>query len=430
MIRLDYLLKKDGYLFALMLITVPLAGELKFYPLNEVYRISFGAPAFFFFLLLLRHVPAVLSGLLTGAAVVGFRIGLACWGGEHAGFTAAFFSQYPSFFFYFTYACLFYVLKVRLFWDRPLMIGFLGFLIEMASDAVEMTVQFSGGKQIMMPDKLADIAVIAVSHTFIVLSFFNVMKLHESQVREKQTRKQHEHMLMIVSNLYEETIHLKKTLKTTEHVTKESYQLYREMSGNDRELGSRMLRLAGEIHEVKKDNQRIFAGLSKLISNERFRDYMKATDLVGLVIRINEKYAESLGKDIQFKSVIEGEHPDYHVFTVLSILNNLTANAVEAMGDRGEIRLALRRAEGGMAEFEAEDDGPGIPGKIGEVIYDPGFTSKYDEFGTPSTGIGLSYVKEIVTELDGDISFHNKPKGVIFTIKLPVKHLIAERMNS
>ena len=73
---------------------------------------------------------------------------------------------------------------------------------------------------------------------------------------------------------------------------------------------------------------------------------MKAADLVGLVIRINEKYAESLGKDIQFKSVIEGEHPDYHVFTVLSILNNLTANAVEAMGDRGEIRLALRRAEG------------------------------------------------------------------------------------
>lgn len=49
MIRLDYLLKKDGYLFALMLITVPLAGELKFYPLNEVYRISFGAPAFSFF---------------------------------------------------------------------------------------------------------------------------------------------------------------------------------------------------------------------------------------------------------------------------------------------------------------------------------------------------------------------------------------------
>lgn len=54
-----------------------------------------------------------------------------------------------------------------------------------------------------------------------------------------------EHMLMIVSNLYEETIHLKKTLKTTEHVTKESYQLYREMSGNDRELSDRMFAPCG-----------------------------------------------------------------------------------------------------------------------------------------------------------------------------------------
>ncbi len=69
---------------------------------------------------------------------------------------------------------------------------------------------------------------------------------------------------------------------------------------------------------------------------------MNAAALVGIVIRINEKYAESLGKDIQFRSVIEGEHPDYHVFTVLSILNNLTANAVEAMGDR--VRSASRRA--------------------------------------------------------------------------------------
>lgn len=99
---------------------------------------------------------------------------------------------------------------------------------------------------------------------------------------------------------------------------------------------------------------------------------MNAAALVGIVIRINEKYAESLGKDIQFRSVIEGEHPDYHVFTVLSILNNLTANAVEAMGDRGEIRLALRRTEGEKAEFQAEDDGPGIPEKSERSFMIPG----------------------------------------------------------
>lgn len=73
-IKLERFFEKDGYILALMLITVPLAGELKFYPLNEEFRVSFGAPVFFFFLSLLRHVPAVLPGLLTGAAVFVFRV--------------------------------------------------------------------------------------------------------------------------------------------------------------------------------------------------------------------------------------------------------------------------------------------------------------------------------------------------------------------
>lgn len=47
-IKLERFFEKDAYIMALMLVTVPLAGELKFYPLNEEFRISFGAPAFSF----------------------------------------------------------------------------------------------------------------------------------------------------------------------------------------------------------------------------------------------------------------------------------------------------------------------------------------------------------------------------------------------
>lgn len=57
------------------------------------------------------------------------------------------------------------------------------------------------------------------------------MKLHESQVREKQTRKQHEHMLMIVSNLYEETIHL----KNAENDGACDERILSAISGNERE---------------------------------------------------------------------------------------------------------------------------------------------------------------------------------------------------
>lgn len=151
---------------------------------------------------------------------------------------------------------------------------------------------------------------------------------------------------------------------------------------------------------------------------------MGASDLLQLVIRMNEKYAEALGKQIDFYCSIEGEHDEYHVFIVLSIINNLTANAVEAMDEEGMISLRLRKPNESMVEFQVEDNGPGISEKIGDIVFDLGFTSKYDEFGTPSTGIGLSYVKEIVTELEGDITFDNQQRGVVFAIRLPVRHLI------
>ena len=44
-----------------MILTVPLVGEIKSFPLNETFRMSFGAPTFFF-LLLFRRIPAFLPG--------------------------------------------------------------------------------------------------------------------------------------------------------------------------------------------------------------------------------------------------------------------------------------------------------------------------------------------------------------------------------
>ncbi|WP_281503715.1 sensor histidine kinase [Bacillus glycinifermentans] len=429
--KFSRLAKKDGYILTLMLFTVPLAGELKFYPLNEIFRVSFGVPTFFFFLLLMRNVSAVLPGFLTGAAVVVFRMLLDLLTQDHVGLETAFYSHFPTFFFYFTYAFLFYMAKAKRFFQyRPLFIGLLGFVIEIFADCAEMTVQHVMFGSTVTPEKLRDMMAIAFSHSFIVLSFFNVMKLYETQSREKQVREQNERMLMIVSNLYEETIHLKKTLKNTEQITSESYRLYRRLHNRsleapaERELSQKLLKLAGEIHEVKKDNQRIFAGLSKLISNENFRDYMKAEDLIRLVVGINRKYAESLGKDIDFHYSIKGEHPKYRVYLVLSVLNNVMANAVEAIQEKGSVRLHLSHPGEGMVEFGVEDSGPGIPEKIGDVVFEPGYTSKYDEFGTPSTGIGLSYVKETVEELGGEIAFRNQPHGVAFSIRLPAQQLI------
>ncbi len=61
-------------------------------------------------------------------------------------------------------------------------------------------------------------------------------------------------------------------------------------------------------------------------------------------------------------------------------------------------------------------------------FFEPGFTSKYDDLGNPSTGIGLSYVKEMVAQLEGDVTFEDRTegKGSIFIIRLGIDHIISK----
>ncbi|MDF2857415.1 MAG: histidine kinase [Neobacillus sp.] len=64
--------KLVAYIF--MIIAVPIAGEMKFYPIDGDLRVSLGTPIFFFILLWLRKIHPIISGLLVGTAVVLFRI--------------------------------------------------------------------------------------------------------------------------------------------------------------------------------------------------------------------------------------------------------------------------------------------------------------------------------------------------------------------
>ncbi|MFL6561205.1 MAG: ATP-binding protein, partial [Bacillus sp. (in: firmicutes)] len=60
------------------------------------------------------------------------------------------------------------------------------------------------------------------------------------------------------------------------------------------------------------------------------------------------------------------------------------------------------------------------------LIFKPGYTLKFDQVGTPSTGIGLSYVQEITEELGGCVDLQNtvENSGALFTIKIPIYSLV------
>lgn len=79
-----------------MILTVPLVGEIKSFPLNETFRMSFGAPTFFFFVIVSTN-SSIFTGFLTAIVVVVFHISMDVIIKGNMDWLAAFHTHYPSF---------------------------------------------------------------------------------------------------------------------------------------------------------------------------------------------------------------------------------------------------------------------------------------------------------------------------------------------
>ncbi len=93
------------------------------------------------------------------------------------------------------------------------------------------------------------------------------------------------------------------------------------------------------------------------------------------------------------------------------VLINLIYNAVQAVGDIGEIDVSISKTNTEVI-IKVTDSGPGITIKPLEKIFDPLITSKQK-----GTGLGLASVKNIISQHNGTISVSNNP--TTFIIKIP-----------
>lgn len=106
---------------------------------------------------------------------------------------------------------------------------------------------------------------------------------------------------------------------------------------------------------------------------------------------------------------------------LLSVLNNLAQNAMEAMPEGGQLSLSLW-TEGEEIGVEMIDTGCGIDEKTQRRVFEPFFTTKSDKKTVSSdAGMGLAVVYGLVREMGGTISLHSQPgEGCKVEIKLPI----------
>ena len=94
-----------------------------------------------------------------------------------------------------------------------------------------------------------------------------------------------------------------------------------------------------------------------------------------------------------------------------SVFANVLYNAIQAVGDKGEIIIGINEDENNVI-VTVQDSGPGIPEENLEKIFEPLFSTKKG-----GTGLGLANSKQILESQNGSISVKNNP--TTFTIELP-----------
>ncbi|WP_458414797.1 sensor histidine kinase [Schinkia sp. CFF1] len=410
--------KKAAILLQLILtaLLTTLASEIRVVPFHgETFRFGLGSIAFFLFILILPPVSIIWSGVVTGITAVSFRIVKDIVLYDDYGSTTLI-NHVPAFFYYLIFALGLHIIKIEKYKTFPFILGAWASLYEFLGNGIEETLrQFLLHKTFLGFPEWALLAGVALLRSYFVVGLYASIAVSEQKKRVQE-------LLKVGSELYGETLYLQKSMNHIEKITAESHDLYRKLKKSEmKPLSVQALHIAQEIHEVKKDSQRILSGLTK-ITDKKIDNVFFLSDVLNLVVHANENYSDLLKKKIFIHQTIAVDYETDQQIPLLAILNNLIANAVEAIVEKGEIHIELFE-EWANTCFIIKDSGKGIPEEEVAIIFEPGYTTKYNDRGVAATGIGLSHVLEITRMLEGNIRVDASEKGTVFRVDIPTKIL-------
>lgn len=412
-------------IFTIVFITAFL-GELKIIAFSSSFRFGLGSAAFFFLLLFYKEVSYLLIGVLAGVFITSFRIGIDYLQIENFDIFNSLATHGPILGYYIIFALILYLGRASYLFEYPLYLGLLGAFSDGTANIVELIIRsFLISNNLITLDNIKYVVIIAILRSFFVVGLFNMTFTKQMKAIYHEQKRRLEQIQLISSGLYVEAFYLKKLMKEIENVTAKSFELYRKLKEYDeipQNISQSALSIAQEVHETKKDNQRVLAGLEKIIEQETVLNQTSLTEIFELIIRANRKYSALLKKDIEFKYEVNVNIQINKVYLLVAIINNLVANAVEAIEGKGKISL-LAYEERNFLKIRITDNGTGILPGDEEIIFEPGFTTKFDEAGKQSTGIGLSHVKSMILKFGGNIKIISKSSDTIFILELPIDSL-------
>ena len=406
-------------LFTLILLTAFL-GQIDIRPFSEIFRFSLGVPALALILLYFPTASPVLYSTIAGAVMVLLRGVLFAAEPGVMSVTEYSLRLVPVMVFYLTFGCLFSILNIRKRSEWGLSLFFSLLVCEIMANLAELFFRSWFAPQ-LLEQAVFFVVLVGIMRASATAAAYRL----SIYWRERHDRKQHEaryrRMLVFFSNIKTDLLFFHKSMDDIETAMKYSYSLYEKLKGG--ELGEEALSVSRRIHEVKKEYQRVISSMEKVLSGEYIVQPMRLSDIFSLLRASTENLLSIQNIPVTVRFTCGGDWVIGQYYAIISIINNLVINAVEAMADRsdgGWIRVTAGR-EDGCCVLEVADNGPGIPEDLLDCIFEPGFSTKFDPAtGAMSTGLGLAHVKTIVEKhCGGTLSVDSGPAGALFRIRIP-----------
>ena len=326
--------------------------------------------------------------------------------------------NFPSLIYYLIYGILLKVTKVRKHKNRIINTILILALMDSLSNIIEAMMRNNINLHIVR--LIIVVGFIRGFFAYFAYLTYNKQKLF---ILSSEHQKRYTELNLLISNIHAEMFYLKKSMKDIEKVMTKSYSLYEAYKDNQH-LREKTLDIAREVHEIKKDHYRVLKGFEAIIYNFENEDAMTLSNIFTIIKDNTSRYINESNKEIRISFDFQKDFTIKSYYSIFVMLNNLIINSIDDCKSKDCIKISEREDDDNIY-FEVTDTGNGIEEDVLPYIFNPGFTTKYDEItGKSSTGIGLSHVKNIIEDLGGDIEVNSKQGlGSTFKLKIPSNSL-------
>lgn len=421
---MNFFNSKGRKLFLICMVTT-FMGQIYVNPFSSDFRFSLSVVTFTLFMYWYQELKIIPVSLVTGLFLLVFRVLIQYSQPWTESILALAGIHYPVVIYYFVLGFFLQIFNFRrLYQQKFIFVALISF-----SDALANLIEILLRPESTIRQTFFAILFVGVIRGCMTLLVLEAIKYYEMLLVKEQHEERYKQLILLTSNLKSEVFFLKKSMEDMEAAMVKSYRLYDQLKElHQRELKDMAfsaLSVARDIHEIKKDYLRVAAGLEKVMPEIEAHGGMALKDIFNVIESSFKKSITGLNKGIRLQFKLGENVFIKNAYELISIINNLIINAIEAVPIEGEVQVGAR-LHGENLEIIVRDNGEGIEPDSLRIIFEAGYTTKFDQdTGKMNTGIGLTHVQHLVVDqFNGKIDVMCDPgEGTSFKVELPMTNL-------